>query len=101
MDEHAGSPFDTDGRNGDPVDTPRLEAEFSLHSPSPSDWSHSDGDDNDCLDVLASLDISNEANVMWRIVVFKSERSWTCFGTVGSPTGKKQGRRFDTNARVG
>lgn len=78
MDEHAGSPYGKNGGYGDPGDIPKLEAELSrteLHSPSPSDLSHLDGDDDDCIHFLASLDISNEANVMWRVVVFTSECS--------------------------
>ena len=101
VDEHVASPCDTDGRSADPGDILKLEAEFSraeLHSPSPPDSGHSDDDDED---FLASLDISNEANVMWRVVGFKSHCSWTCFVTVGSPTGKKQSRRFDADALVG
>ncbi|KAG9313001.1 WD40-repeat-containing domain protein [Chiua virens] len=44
---------------------PNLEAE-SFHaeprSPSLFDWHHSDGEDEDCIDFLTSLDISNETN---------------------------------------
>ena len=104
LDEHAESPHDTNDRPGEPGDILELEADFSraeLHSPSPSDRGHSDDDDDGCIDFLASLDISNEANVMWRVVVFKLEYSWTCFVIVGSPAGKKQSRRFDADARVG
>jgi hypothetical protein len=62
LDEHLASPCDTDGKSGDPGDILKLEAEFSraeLHSPGPTD---SDDDDDGCIDFLASLDISNEAN---------------------------------------
>ncbi|KAG8220956.1 WD40-repeat-containing domain protein [Butyriboletus roseoflavus] len=63
VDGHAGSPYLTCGRSAGNI--PKLEAESfraELHSPSPSDWGHSDGDDDDCINLLASLDISNEAN---------------------------------------
>lgn len=78
VDEHVESSYVAGAIPGDPGDMPKLEAKFShteLYSPSPSDQYHSDGDDDDCIDFLASLDISNEANVMCRVVVSESECS--------------------------
>lgn len=57
------------GLSGDSGDIPKLEEKLScaeLHSPTLSDCHHSDGDDDDCIDLLAALDISNEANVTQR-----------------------------------
>lgn len=67
VDERGRSPHNSDGRSGHPGDMPKLEAELSpaeLHSPNLSDCIHPDDDDDDCLNFLAALDISNEANVM-------------------------------------
>ncbi|KAH0836678.1 WD40-repeat-containing domain protein [Lanmaoa asiatica] len=65
VDEHLGSQYATDDvKSGNLGDMPKLEAEFSraeLRSPDPSDWDYSNGDEDDCMDFLASLDISNEA----------------------------------------
>jgi len=75
LEEHK-PPFDI-ASSSDDRDILKLEVEFShaeLHSPRPSDSGHFD-DDDDCIDFLASLDISNEANVMWRTVAFGSECS--------------------------
>lgn len=77
LDEHVGSSSVTDAKPGDSVDLPKLEeVKFfptELHPSSASDGNYSDNDDDDCIDLLASLDISNEANVMWCVVVSKLE----------------------------
>lgn len=85
-----------------PPRTPKFEAEASLdpfRSPSPSDSCPSDTDDDDCIDLLASLEISNEANVSALPLGFPALLTY-CFAPVGSHPGQKQSRRLDTNTRV-
>ena len=104
VDEQSEPPHDANDASADASDIPKLKVEFScaeLRSPSPSIQGHFDvDDDDDCLNFLASLDISNEANVRWRVVAFESECSRTCLVIVGPSTGKQQSGRFDADARL-